>query len=86
MFGVPIRHILEIVGAARPQPVPLAPIFVGGLVHYRGAVSYTHLQRTDGVTLLKSRVTGVVDLDAVAPLPAGEQAPAEWNQVEETVA
>jgi two-component system chemotaxis sensor kinase CheA len=43
-------------------------------------------QRTDGVTLLKSRVTGVVDLDAVAPLPAGERAPAEWNQVEETVA
>ena len=24
-FGVPITHILEIVGAARPQPVPLAP-------------------------------------------------------------
>jgi purine-binding chemotaxis protein CheW len=41
MFGVPIRHILEIVGAARPQPVPLAPIFVGGLVHYRGDVLTT---------------------------------------------
>ena len=24
-FGVPITHILEIVGSARPQPVPLAP-------------------------------------------------------------
>jgi two-component system chemotaxis sensor kinase CheA len=43
-------------------------------------------QRTDGVTLLKSRVTGVVDLGAVASLPADEQAPAEWNQIEETVA
>jgi two-component system chemotaxis sensor kinase CheA len=43
-------------------------------------------QRTGGVTLLKSRVTGVVDLDAVAPLPAGEQARAEWSQMEETVA
>jgi two-component system chemotaxis sensor kinase CheA len=43
-------------------------------------------QRTGGVTLLKSRVTGVVDLGAVAPLPAAEQAPAEWSQIEETVA
>jgi purine-binding chemotaxis protein CheW len=41
MFGVPITHILEIVGAARPQPVPLAPIFVGGLIHYRGDVLTT---------------------------------------------
>jgi purine-binding chemotaxis protein CheW len=40
-FGVPITHILEIVGAARPQPVPLAPGYVGGLVHYRGDVLTT---------------------------------------------
>jgi purine-binding chemotaxis protein CheW len=41
LFGVPIRHIIEIVGSARPQPVPLAPGFVGGLVHYRGDVLTT---------------------------------------------
>jgi purine-binding chemotaxis protein CheW len=41
LFGVPITHILEIVGSARPQPVPLAPEFVGGLVHYRGDVLTT---------------------------------------------
>ena len=41
LFGVPITHILEIVGAARPQPVPLAPGYVGGLVHYRGDVLTT---------------------------------------------
>ena len=41
IFGVPITHILEIVGAAKPQPVPLAPIFVGGLMHYRGDVLTT---------------------------------------------
>ena len=41
LFGVPIKHILEIVGSARPQPVPLAPDFVGGLVHYRGDVLTT---------------------------------------------
>ncbi len=41
LFGVPIAHILEIVGAVRPQPVPLAPAHVGGLVHYRGDVLTT---------------------------------------------
>lgn len=41
LFGVPIQHILEIVGGARPKPVPLAPEFVGGLVHYRGDVLTT---------------------------------------------
>jgi two-component system chemotaxis sensor kinase CheA len=43
-------------------------------------------QRTAGVTLLKNHVTGVVDLGSVASLPAGEEAPAEWNQTAETVA
>jgi purine-binding chemotaxis protein CheW len=41
LFGVPITHILEIVGSVRPQPVPLAPGFVGGLIHYRGDVLTT---------------------------------------------
>jgi purine-binding chemotaxis protein CheW len=41
LFGVPITHILEIVGGAQPQPVPLAPEYVGGLVHYRGDVLTT---------------------------------------------
>ncbi len=41
LLGVPIHHILEIVGSARPQPVPLAPGFVGGLIHYRGEVLTT---------------------------------------------
>lgn len=40
-FGIPIAHILEIVGSVRPQPVPLAPAYVGGLVHYRGDVLTT---------------------------------------------
>ena len=50
LFGMPIAHILEIVGGARPQPVPLAPPFVGGLVHYRGDVLTTvSLRRTLGL-------------------------------------
>jgi purine-binding chemotaxis protein CheW len=40
-FGIPITHILEIVGGTRPRPVPQAPGFVGGLVHYRGDVLTT---------------------------------------------
>jgi purine-binding chemotaxis protein CheW len=41
LFGIPIAHILEIVGGTRPRPVPQAPGFVGGLVHYRGDVLTT---------------------------------------------
>lgn len=37
-FGVPITRILEILGAPSARPVPLAPSFIGGLVHYRGEV------------------------------------------------
>lgn len=37
-FGIPIAHVLEILGKPETQPVPLAPHFVGGLVHYRGEV------------------------------------------------
>jgi two-component system chemotaxis sensor kinase CheA len=40
-------------------------------------------QETGGVTLLKKRVTGVVDLAAVAPLPVAESAVEEWNQFAE---
>jgi purine-binding chemotaxis protein CheW len=40
-FGLPISHIVEIIGSARPQSVPLAQGFVGGLVHYRGDVLTT---------------------------------------------
>ena len=43
-------------------------------------------QRTGGVTLLKDRVTGVVDLAGVQPLPAGEIANVDWNRSVETVA
>lgn len=38
LFGVSIKSVIEILGGARPQPVPLAPPFIGGLVHYRGDV------------------------------------------------
>ena len=40
-------------------------------------------QRTGGVTLLKERVTGVVNLAGVQPLPSDEQVSEEWNQLAE---
>jgi two-component system chemotaxis sensor kinase CheA len=42
-------------------------------------------QRTPGVTLLKNRVTGVVDLGGVAPLPAEESAQATLEEIAEAV-
>jgi purine-binding chemotaxis protein CheW len=38
VFALPIRHIVEIVGKVHPQPVPLSPFFIAGLVYYRGNV------------------------------------------------
>ena len=43
-------------------------------------------QRTDGVTLLKDRVTGVVELSNVPPLPAQDHAAVQWNQTAEALA
>ncbi len=43
-------------------------------------------QRTGGVTLLNERVTGVVDLGGVPPLPSSQSAPSQWDRVSETVA
>ncbi len=49
-YGIPLGDILEIVGGARPQAVPLAPDFIAGLVHYRGDVLTTvNLRRVLGM-------------------------------------
>jgi two-component system chemotaxis sensor kinase CheA len=42
-------------------------------------------RRTGGVTLLKQRVTSVVDLGGVPALPGEDEAPAEWSQMAEAV-
>jgi purine-binding chemotaxis protein CheW len=64
LFGVPITHILEIIGNAHPQAVPLAPDFVGGLVHYRGDVLTTVSLR---------QLLGLPEMDT--PGKDGKQAP-----------
>jgi len=38
LYGIPVMRILEILGKPAKQPVPLAPGYIGGLVHYRGEV------------------------------------------------
>jgi two-component system chemotaxis sensor kinase CheA len=42
-------------------------------------------QAAGGVTLLKERVTGVVDLGGIASLPAAEDAQSQWDRIPETV-
>ena len=41
LYGIPVTSILEILGKPVKQPVPLAPGYIGGLVHYRGEVLTT---------------------------------------------
>ena len=41
LYGIPVTRILEILGKPAKQPVPLAPSYIGGLVHYRGEVLTT---------------------------------------------
>jgi two-component system chemotaxis sensor kinase CheA len=43
-------------------------------------------ERTNGVTQLNDRVTGVVDLGGVQVLPVVAATPPEWSNIEETVA
>jgi len=42
-------------------------------------------QRTGGVTLLDNRVTGVIDLGGVTPLPDEDVTPGAWEPIEEAV-
>jgi two-component system chemotaxis sensor kinase CheA len=42
-------------------------------------------ERTDGVTLLKNRVTGIVNLGGVSALPAAESSDHQWNELAESV-
>jgi purine-binding chemotaxis protein CheW len=41
LFGIDIRQIIEVLGAIRPQCLPLAPSYIAGVVPYRGDVLTT---------------------------------------------
>lgn len=38
LFGIDTRQIHEVLAATQPQPVPLAPPYIAGVVPYRGEV------------------------------------------------
>jgi purine-binding chemotaxis protein CheW len=41
LFGIDTRQIREVLGAAAPQRVPLAPNYIAGVVQYRGEMLTT---------------------------------------------
>jgi purine-binding chemotaxis protein CheW len=41
LFGINTRQIREVLGASTPQPVPLAPEYIAGVMPYRGEVLTT---------------------------------------------
>ncbi|MDR3739392.1 MAG: chemotaxis protein CheW [Terracidiphilus sp.] len=43
------------------------------------------MQRTEGVTLLKNRVTDIVNLGGVQAIPAGEESSTQWSELTESV-
>ncbi|MGD0731399.1 MAG: chemotaxis protein CheA [Terracidiphilus sp.] len=81
--GIPETQIVVVVcregnrhvGVAVSHVLDVAP---GGELFEAGTS-----QLTEGVTLLKNHVTGVVDLGSVPPLPVESPATAEWPQMEE---
>jgi purine-binding chemotaxis protein CheW len=40
-YGIDTHEVLEVLGRTMPQPVPLAPAFIAGVVPYRGEVLTT---------------------------------------------
>jgi purine-binding chemotaxis protein CheW len=55
LFGINTRQIREVLGGSTPQPVPLAPEYIAGVVPYRGEVLTTVCFR---VLLGLKRLTG----------------------------
>jgi two-component system chemotaxis sensor kinase CheA len=87
---LPVEDSGGVLAAAQDDPQTKIIVVVCREGNRQVGIAVSHVldvaQRAGGVTLLKNRVTGVVDLGGVAPLPAGQDAPSEWNQTVETVA
>jgi two-component system chemotaxis sensor kinase CheA len=79
----PEARIIVVICREGPRHVGIAvshllDVASGGVLLEAGT-----LQAAGGVTLLKNRVTGVLDLAAVAPLAFAERGPREWNEYAE---
>jgi two-component system chemotaxis sensor kinase CheA len=97
---LPVEDSAGVLTAAADSPNPQIIVVVCREGNRHVGIAVTHVldvaaggdlfeagtgQATGGVTLLKDRVTGVVDLGSVAALPAGELEETEWNQMAEAV-
>ena len=72
LFGIPVEHVQEIVGAVEMTPVPLAPRAVKGLINLRGhivtAIDLGTCLRLDGRDEAEPSVNVIVNLDGLASL------------------
>ncbi len=97
---LPVEDSAGVLTAAADSPNPQIIVVVCREGNRHVGIAVTHVldvaaggdlfeagtgQATGGVTLLKDRVTGVVDLGSIAALPAGEVEETEWNQMAEAV-
>jgi two-component system chemotaxis sensor kinase CheA len=95
---LPVEDASGILAAAGPDDPVIVVVCREGDRHVGIAVSHVldvaagadlfeagTRSQTAGVTLLKDRVTGVVDLGSVAALANGNEAPVEWNQAAEAL-
>jgi len=83
--GKPERQIIVVVCREGNRHVGIAVSHVLDVAAGSDLFEAGTSQRTGGVTLLKNRVTGVVDLGAVAPLPMDRNAPVAWSELAEAV-
>jgi len=81
--GSPEKQIVVVVCRDGNRQVGIAVSHVLDVTSGGNLVEAGTGARTDGVTLLKDRVTGIVYLGGVPPLFAGETAPETWQQMAE---
>ena len=98
---MPVENTGGILGAAEGNPEAKIVVVVCRQGNRHVGIAVSHVldvasgadlfeagtsQRTGGVTLLKDRVTGVVDLSGVQSLPVEDIPNEQWNQRAETLA
>jgi len=97
---LPVEDSSGVLTTAADSPNPQIIVVVCREGHRHVGIAVTHVldvaagsdlfeagtgQSTGGVTLLKERVTGVVDLAGIGALPAGAMQEAAWNQMAEAL-
>jgi purine-binding chemotaxis protein CheW len=82
-YGIPVEYVLEVQALDHFSPVPGAPAFIRGVVHWRGAI----LALLDLTRLFEVAETGLSDLHSfVVVEAAGKRLAVAASQVEDIVA